>query len=474
MRNTRFSLAPVLVSFLMLLGNTARGNDILEEVLITGSPDNRVDLVFTGDGYTSAQANLFRSHVENLMGVIFSETPWSGYMGFFNIYQVITQSNESGADHPSQDIYRDTYFDSTFDYYGIQRLTWANVSKIITVVTELVPQVDQIVLIINDPAYGGSGGTVAMVSVHQDSGRILLHELGHSLGGLADEYTDPYPGYPEGDHEPNVDFNYTFDEIKWNLWIDPGTPLPTLMSNAIDNYNPVGAYEGARYLSTGIYRPAPNCIMRTLNHRYCDVCREAMVQGFYGFVEPMDWVAPSSANLVVDRGSGDLLPVLFEAEPVSTMTGDSLEVGWRLDGQPLHDGPELAFDPNGLGLQNGEYSLEVVVVDSTTWVRKDPEERLVSRHLWNITVVGEAPDGGTLPVDAAVGDASLAPDALVGGFDAGAGDGRWGATTFVGGCACSHLESNPGNPGSTALLIFILLSLGLWSKRRMNIKWDLR
>lgn len=102
---------------------------------------------------------------------------------------------------------------------------------------------------------------------------------------------------------------------------------------------------------------------------------------------------------------------------MSTMTGDPLDVGWRLDDQPLHDGPELAFDPEAFELENVVYALEAVVWDPTAWVSLDPEEQLVSRHLWNITVVGEGPDGG-LPL----GDASSSDlDALVEQPDAGAG-----------------------------------------------------
>ncbi len=461
--------ASVLVSIfltLVFLQGKAQGEDLLEEISITGSSANRVDLVITGDGYTAAQADLFRGHVEDLLDEVFDETPWSGYMGYFNIHQVVTQSIESGADHPSQGIYKDTYFDSQFDYYGIERLTWANISKVVNVVTGLVPEVDQIILIINDPAYGGSGGSVAMVSAHPSAGRILLHELGHSFGNLADEYTDPYPEYPAGDPEPNVDFDHTFDDIKWNLWIEPETFLPTLLEDAVDNYYPVGAYEGARYLTTGIYRPAPNCMMKSLSYRYCDVCREAMVQGFYGYVDPLDGVSPTDSAVVVDRGRTDLLPVMFEAEAVSTLTGDSLYVGWSLNDQPQEEGPEFAFDPLELGLENGEHLLQVEVYDSTQWVRLDPQERLISNHQWSITVVGEVPDGGVPSVD---GGSSF----IDGGEDDGghlstdgghqpSGDGGGHEDKSVSGsCGCRHSGASGYPP-----LFLCLLLLCLFIKKR--------
>jgi len=452
---------------LVLLQGKAQGEDLLEEVSITGSSANRVDLVITGDGYTAAQADLFRGHVEDLLDEVFDETPWSGYMGYFNIHQVVTQSAESGADHPSQGVYKDTYFDSQFDYYGIDRLTWANISKVVNVVTGLVPEVDQIVLIINDPAYGGSGGSVAMVSAHSSAGRILLHELGHSFGNLADEYTDPYPEYPAGDPEPNVDFDHTFDDIKWNLWIETQTPLPSIFEDAIDNYYPVGAYEGARYLTTGIYRPAPNCMMKSLSFRYCDVCREAMVQGFYGYVDPLDGVSPTDSMVVVDRGRTDLLPLIFAAEAVPTLTGDSLDLGWSLNGGPPQGGPEFAFDPSALGLENGEHLLEVEVSDPTLWVRLDPQERLISNHQWSISVVGDGIDGGVPLFDGGsyITDGGEDDGGYVnkdGGHQPSGDGGEHEDKSVSGSCGCRHSSASGYPP---PLLCVFLLCLFIKRKK---------
>ena len=39
----------------------------------------------------------------------------------------------------------------------------------------------------------------------------------------------------------------------------------------------VGAFEGAGYASTGLFRPYINCIMFTRTDYFCPVCQEAMV-----------------------------------------------------------------------------------------------------------------------------------------------------------------------------------------------------
>jgi hypothetical protein len=41
---------------------------------------------------------------------------------------------------------------------------------------------------VNDTTYGGSGGAFAVLSRHPLSIEIALHEIGHTLGLLADEY----------------------------------------------------------------------------------------------------------------------------------------------------------------------------------------------------------------------------------------------------------------------------------------------
>jgi hypothetical protein len=38
----------------------------------------------------------------------------------------------------------------------------------------------------------------------------------------------------------------------------------------------VGAFEGAGYMSTGLFRPSINCIMFTRTDYFCPVCQEAM------------------------------------------------------------------------------------------------------------------------------------------------------------------------------------------------------
>ena len=86
------------------------------------------------------------------------------------------------------------------------------------------------------------------------SGRIAIHELGHSVGGLADEYFTEGTTYPGGEpREPNV----TTDPrgTKWASDLGRNTP----------DGGVIGAYQGGRYYERGIYRPSQDSLMRNIN-----------------------------------------------------------------------------------------------------------------------------------------------------------------------------------------------------------------
>jgi hypothetical protein len=133
----------------------------------------------------------------------------------------------------------------------------------------------QAVAIVNSPRYGGSGGATAVVSCDPRSMQgVLVHELGHSLFGLADEYSAA-SGYPsDGDPIlPNVSGPFTPATLKWADLVLPGTPVPTPADQPLHR---VGAYEGAMYSDRLRYRPAFRCRMRDLDADFCPVCVRAI------------------------------------------------------------------------------------------------------------------------------------------------------------------------------------------------------
>lgn len=178
---------------------------------------------------------------------------------------------------------------------------------------------------------------------------LWLHEFGHAFGGLADEYYSSNVSYeefyPTGVEpvEPNITALLDRDNLKWKDLLTPGIALPTdwekdkydgasvdyqkkraeLDSKIADMIREgsdkaeieklkqqaaelstqnaersrefiekhplreaVGAFEGAGYMSEGLYRPQLDCIMFSTGVKpYCKVCEQAIDKRIKWFLE---------------------------------------------------------------------------------------------------------------------------------------------------------------------------------------------
>ena len=269
---------------------------------------NRVDVLIMGDGYASGEHAKFDADAANLISNFFSITPYSTYRNFVNTATLFTASTQSGADHPpfsascastpfpsccadptaqtdaKAGTFVTTAFDATFCSSNIHRLLVVDNAKVLAAAAAS-PDWDQIFVIVNDTTYGGGGGSLSTVSTNPTALSIAQHEYGHSFTELTDEYQTPFPGFPACSDmtspacEPNVTDQQDRASIKWNDWIAAATPLPT---PATAQYNSaVGLFEGARFLSTGMFRPRQNCLMRALGQPFCEICRQEYVFQLY-------------------------------------------------------------------------------------------------------------------------------------------------------------------------------------------------
>ncbi|HZF99608.1 MAG TPA: M64 family metallopeptidase, partial [Chitinophagales bacterium] len=146
-----------------------------------------------------------------------------------------------------------------------------NTTAINEVLKANTPWFDKALIVVNTPHYGGSGGNYSIGSVHPSSAEIMIHEFGHSFAGLADEYGG---SYCNGLEKPNVTRETNRDLIKWRKRIKASTPVPTPANTLCSE---TGLYNGGNYCTSGWYRPACNCKMRTLNQPLCDVCKDEFV-----------------------------------------------------------------------------------------------------------------------------------------------------------------------------------------------------
>jgi hypothetical protein len=257
-------------------------------VQVTGNSAERFDLVFVGDGYTADDLATYTDNVKSKWTELSKVEPFASYKDYFNVWQVNVISAESGVDHdPTKGLLRNTTLDMGFWCQGrdanTERLLCVNETKA-KEFAALAPQADQVIALGNTTKYGGAGGSVATASgSNAQAGQIAIHELGHSIGGLADEYDYPYTNYTGAEpKEPNVTADPT--GAKWSAYL--GQPSP--------DGGVIAPVEGARYYKTGLYRPTTNSIMRTLGKEFNSIGRDAMIKAFKAKIPSLNNAALAS------------------------------------------------------------------------------------------------------------------------------------------------------------------------------------
>jgi hypothetical protein len=330
-----------------------------------GASANRVDLVVVGDGYSASQIGTFHAHAINVVAGIFAEEPFATYQSYFCVHQVDVVSNESGVDNdPTPGIDRDTALDMAYWCGGTERLLCIDVNKAYQFANN-APDVDQVLALANSSKYGGAGYTSSNLATSAGANasaiEIVKHELGHSMGDLADEYTYGGPATWTGG-EPSARNLSTLASAamaaagaKWAQWL--GTNVP-----GFDGL--IGTYEGGGYSEFGVYRPTANSLMRNLGRPFNLVSVESLLIEFYRTVDPID----AHSDTALTYGGSELLSV----SPMAP-GGSPLPVQWFLDGTPLPGAtaPMLDLATLGLAACDGPRVVSVRVHDPTPWVRDE-------------------------------------------------------------------------------------------------------
>ncbi|MCP4535978.1 MAG: hypothetical protein GY832_02430 [Chloroflexi bacterium] len=386
----------------------------------SGSSANRVDLLILGDGYTATLQTKFANDAASVAADLFGISPYAEYSNYVITHSLYVSSAQAGADHPPyqagcsdtsccadptmlsdplQGTFVDTAFDARFCTSNIHRLLTVDYAKVFAAAAA-VPDWDEILVIVNDPTYGGAGGYFAVVSAHSSAPQIAQHELGHSFVGLADEYESPYPGYPacsdisDSPCEANVTDVVTRSSIKWSPWISPSTPIPTEPEFDPSFADVVGLFEGARYLTTDIYRSGQNCIMRSLGAPYCQVPSQAYVLTLYGG----GWGVPSSGISLIEPGSPapttDTITLwypgnqIFGADILQPIGGPPASIQWMVNGvpDPITDTDTFTYTPVISDVGNN-VEIQLLVQDMTPLVHPAMAGTLLqSNHIWTVNV----------------------------------------------------------------------------------------
>ncbi len=361
-----------------------------------GPSTNRLNIVFFPEGYTTNELRQFIADAQRAADGLLSAPPYLEYRDYCNVYAIVVPSEQSGASHPEWPLKRNTYFNSSYDSTLDYILTmppneldtnYANGrGKIDALLQTFMPHCGLPIVLVNELVPGGSGGGVCIASLGEPFPELMIHESGHTLSHLGDEYTESrdYASSLDSDTEPNTTKETQRASIKWNIWINASTPVPT-SETATQYAGAVGLFQGAHYNATGWYRPRINCIMRQMDSGapFCEVCSEAQVKAIYGQVRPVDSFSPSGNMAFVPTNQSRTFTVSLQ-QPLT----HSLSVQWYLNGTAIPGATNADYKLPWSSVVGRIAVLKATVSDLTSLVRNDPANVLEQSVTWNVAPVG--------------------------------------------------------------------------------------
>ncbi len=291
-----------------------------------GPAQEKLDIVILGDGYTQQEMEKFNSDAKRLSDVLLNVEPFKSRSRDINLRTVETPSQESGVTKPHPGVFRRTPLSVQYGAFDSERYALGFDNRTIRDVASAAAY-DFMVILMNERTYGGGGIYNLYTTVSADNhyaGYIMIHEMGHHLAALGDEYYTSSVAYeiPEikaEPWEPNITALLDKSKLKWKELVDKETPLPTPWNKEpFDQYgykvqkerdslraakvpeeimeelfqrqsqqedqffsqekyrDKVGAFEGAGYTARGLYRSQLDCIMFTRHLEFCRVCQQSI------------------------------------------------------------------------------------------------------------------------------------------------------------------------------------------------------
>ncbi|MBO4599167.1 MAG: peptidase M64 [Bacteroidales bacterium] len=248
-----------------------------------GNSHKKIDVVIVPEGYGPADTAKMVRDMKLFCDYLLGQEPFATRRNDFNVWGVSLVGEASGITDPGKGIFVNSLVGSSYNTFGADRyLMTANLFKLHNAIGTI--PCDHIIIMTNSTTYGGGAiyNFYAMSSLNEMAYMVLPHELGHSIGGLADEYVDENLSY--GDMhaltfeptEPNITTLVDFSS-KWADMLPEGIPIPTPADERVSRREngPLGVYEGAGYHSKGIYRPVMHCMMRDYAP-FCPVCAKRL------------------------------------------------------------------------------------------------------------------------------------------------------------------------------------------------------
>ncbi|MCX6561539.1 MAG: M64 family metallo-endopeptidase [Candidatus Aminicenantes bacterium] len=214
---------------------TPAAGDWIYEAVVAGDPKTTLDLVFVAEGYTASGKDKFKTDVDRMTKILFETEPYKSAKGRISVRGVFRPSPERSMDEPRQRAYRKTVLDAGFNAFDLDRYMLIEKDHRLHEIAAQAPY-DAIIVLVDSARYGGGSICFDYCVTTTDNARsleVFLHEMGHSFGGLADEYYTSEVAYndfyPKGVEplEPNITALLDPAALKWKDLLSPGIAIPT-------------------------------------------------------------------------------------------------------------------------------------------------------------------------------------------------------------------------------------------------------
>lgn len=307
-------------------------------------------VTFVSSGYRAVDADLFSRDVRRALDTLrtpasspiqLDADPWPRYFTLLNLYAVFEPSDDTGASKPvgpghvcsnnrtfCSAVVRRNNLECTYGTPLPQHVSCS--SALVLNLASYAPKADVVVVLLNDAEYGASGRPgIAVVNNGPHLSPLLVHELGHAVGHLADEYSY---GFSEsgGVVLANCAASAEAAVDEWAEWRGAGkADAVATRGCSFDNY----------FRST-----AEQCLMRSATSpSMCSVCKERMVETFFASPFALDSPrCPPDGFEVLLRSGSESVPLSINHH-FATANRD-VSVVWTLpDGSTIAGLPSITL-----------------------------------------------------------------------------------------------------------------------------------
>lgn len=184
----------------------------LINIVNSGPPENRIDVVFMGDGYTLEERASFIEDMTRLSTEMFEGETFLSWLPLINVWAVFVPSAESGIGSGGKP--KNTPFGLYRDGTELRGIYTSKPGVARSICKHLGPELcDFPSMIANDDFYGGLGGEFIISTRSILSGTVVLrHEMGHTFNEVGEEYDG-------GEVYEGANAALKLNQIPWKHWL---------------------------------------------------------------------------------------------------------------------------------------------------------------------------------------------------------------------------------------------------------------